>query len=53
MLKPKPKYKTAALQNADEIAQFIDLLKRENVKSYLEIGSKHGGSLWRVGWAKR
>jgi predicted O-methyltransferase YrrM len=36
------------LQAEAEIAAFCDLLAREGVKSYLEIGSKFGGSLWRV-----
>lgn len=36
------------LQNDEEFAWFTDLLKREGVRSYLEIGSKFGGSLWRV-----
>jgi predicted O-methyltransferase YrrM len=47
----KAKYKTAALQNGNEIASFIELLAHENVRSYLEIGSKFGGSLWRVAWS--
>ncbi len=34
-----------ALQNLDEFAAFTDILKREGVRSYLEIGSKFGGSL--------
>lgn len=42
------KYETAILQNFIEIAKFIDILKREKVRSYLEIGSKFGGSLWKV-----
>lgn len=46
-----PKYQTAMLQNEIELSQFIELLKSENVKSYLEIGSKFGGSLWRVATA--
>jgi cephalosporin hydroxylase len=32
------------LQNANELQWFVDLLKRANVQSYLEIGSKYGGS---------
>src|ERR1044072_1337696 len=35
-------------QNAQEMADFISLLKREKVLSYLEIGSKFGGSLWPI-----
>lgn len=46
---PRPKYETAMLQNEKELSEYIDLLKSENVRSYLEIGSKHGGSLWRIG----
>lgn len=42
------KCETAVLQDAMEHAKFVELLKEEGVKSYLEIGSKHGGSLWRV-----
>lgn len=42
------KYETAILQNLTELDRFIDILRHENVRSYLEIGSKHGGSLWRI-----
>jgi len=41
-------YETNAMQVDGEIRWFIDILKRENVGSYLEIGSKYGGSLWRI-----
>ena len=40
------KYEYAALQNKAEFERFCDILRRENVQSYLEIGGKHGGSLW-------
>lgn len=40
-----------ALQDPDELAAFVALLKQEGVSSYLEIGSKWGGSLWPVGSA--
>lgn len=43
------KYQTAILQDIREIEAFIEVLQGEDVRSYLEIGSKHGGSLWRVG----
>lgn len=43
------KCETAFLQNLSELQMFIELLKCEKVKSYLEIGSKHGGSLWYIG----
>lgn len=42
------KYETAYLQNLIELQQFIAILKAEDVRSYLEIGSKFGGSLWRI-----
>ena len=45
---PYNKYERRALQDPQEFAKFLELLKRENVGSYLEIGSKFGGSLWRV-----
>lgn len=41
-------YETNIAQDAGEIEAFCNLLKREGVRSYLEIGSKFGGSLWRV-----
>lgn len=37
-----------AQQHQGEIDRFIAILKSENVRSYLEIGSKFGGSLWQV-----
>jgi predicted O-methyltransferase YrrM len=36
------------MQDEREIAALCDLLKAEGVRSYLEVGSKHGGALWRV-----
>lgn len=36
------------LQNPREIAEFAMLLMDEGIRSYLEIGSKYGGSLRRV-----
>jgi predicted O-methyltransferase YrrM len=38
-----------ALQNEAEHARFAEILKTEGVTSYLEIGSKFGGSFRRVG----
>lgn len=35
-------------QNPQELARFIEILRKENVLSYLEIGSHWGGSLWRI-----
>lgn len=45
------RYLTDAAQDEQEIAAFCDLLKREGVTSYLEVGSKFGGSLWRAATA--
>lgn len=42
------KCETAFLQDRRELQRFVELLKQENVKSYLEIGSKFGGSLWHI-----
>lgn len=42
------KCETYVLQDRRELAAFTELLQRENVRSYLEIGSKHGGSLWII-----
>jgi len=42
------RYLTDAAQDEREITAFCDLLAREGVTSYLEIGSKFGGSLWRA-----
>ena len=40
--------KVKVLQREEEISWFVALLVREGVRSYLEIGSKFGGSLERV-----
>jgi methyltransferase family protein len=46
---PAPtKYLTAVAQDREELDWFINLLRGENVGSYLEIGSKFGGSLWHI-----
>lgn len=39
------------LQDGQELAEFCELLAQEGVLSYLEIGSKFGGSLWRAAMA--
>lgn len=41
-------FKTEILQDQQELDEYCALLKREGVRSYLEIGSKFGGSLWRA-----
>lgn len=42
-------YLTDVLQDETEFAAFISVLRLEVIKSYLEIGSRWGGSLWRAG----
>lgn len=42
------KCETYMLQDKSELKEFIDLLRKENVGSYLEIGSKFGGSFWPI-----
>jgi hypothetical protein len=42
-------YETEIQQNREELAAFLDLLRGEGIASYLEIGAKFGGTLWRVG----
>lgn len=37
-----------ALQDEDELARFIALLKARQVRSYLEIGARYGGTFERV-----
>ena len=41
-------YRENIAQVDGEIDRFTEILAEENVRSYLEIGSKFGGSLWRV-----
>lgn len=36
------------MQEPSELKSLIDLFKAEGVRSYLEIGSNWGGSLWRI-----
>jgi len=40
-----------ALQYEDEIAAFVEVVRAEKASSYLEIGAKFGGSVWRVAQA--
>jgi len=42
-----------ALQYEDEIAAFVELVREEMATSYLEIGAKFGGALWRIAEALR
>jgi predicted O-methyltransferase YrrM len=39
-------HENAILQHPQEAAEFMAFLKEKNVRSYLEIGSWFGGSLW-------
>ena len=43
------KCETYVLQNRAELQEFIGVMRAANVRSYLEIGSKFGGSLWLIG----
>lgn len=47
-----PKY-LQPLQNREEFTRFIEILRAEDVRSYLEIGSKYGGTLHWVAGALR
>ncbi len=40
-------YLTECTQSPVELADFLAIIKAENVRSILEIGSRYGGSLWR------
>jgi predicted O-methyltransferase YrrM len=42
------KYQTNLLQDLTEFNRFLALIREQQVRSYLEIGSKHGGSFWRI-----
>jgi predicted O-methyltransferase YrrM len=46
-----PLYLSKPLQHLEEHDRFLGILRRENVRSYMEIGSMYGGSLWRVAHA--
>lgn len=41
-------YETKVSQVESELMGLIGILKRESVRSFLEIGSRFGGSLWRI-----
>ncbi|WP_315833904.1 class I SAM-dependent methyltransferase [Bradyrhizobium prioriisuperbiae] len=41
-------FETEALQVPEEINRLAEIVKSEGVRSYLEIGSKFGGSLWTI-----
>lgn len=42
------RYLTDCWQFPVELEWFIGLLQKNEVKSYLEIGSRYGGSLWKI-----
>ncbi len=44
----RPLYETHIAQDEAEFAAFVDLLRQEQVASYLEIGARYGGSFWRI-----
>lgn len=41
-------YETQISQVESEFTSLIEILVRENVRSFLEVGSRFGGSLWRI-----
>jgi cephalosporin hydroxylase len=41
-------YKNHPLQHPQELEELVQFFQIENIKSYLEIGCKYGGSLWRI-----
>jgi hypothetical protein len=45
---PLDLYKTKITQSEFELEGLIDILRRENVTRFLEVGSRYGGSLWRI-----
>ena len=42
------KFVRLPVQDLNELAEFVKFVREQNVRSYLEIGSKYGGSLWHV-----
>jgi cephalosporin hydroxylase len=44
----RPLYETHIAQDEEEISAFVALLREERITRFLEIGSRHGGSLWRI-----
>ena len=42
------KYLTDAAQNLKELNWLVEILKQENIKSFLEIGARYGGSFWKI-----
>ena len=42
------KCETHLLQDAVEFNRFLTFIREQQVRSYLEIGSKNGGSFWRI-----
>lgn len=46
-------YEREVLQHEAELAAFVDLVRDMGASSYLEVGAKFGGSLWRVAQALR
>jgi cephalosporin hydroxylase len=42
------KWERKVLQNLTEFDDFVQMMRAENIRSYLEIGSKYGGTWWRM-----
>jgi Methyltransferase domain len=43
-----PRYLKWPVQDTGELAVFVQFVRDQNIKSYLEIGAKYGGSFWHV-----
>lgn len=50
MMKPaiNPNYLKWPVQDIAELEAFVRFVREQNVRRYLEIGSKYGGSLWHI-----
>jgi cephalosporin hydroxylase len=48
---PMPSYIKKIQQHPQELIEFQDFIRKAGIRSYLEIGSKYGGSLWAAAQA--
>ena len=44
----RPPYQIEMTQSPIEFSALVDILKQEQIKSFLEIGSRYGGTLWAI-----
>jgi predicted O-methyltransferase YrrM len=42
------KFRRLPVQDRNELSEFCKFVREQNIRSYLEIGAKYGGSLWHV-----